>query len=491
MANFKTVRVSKGKNGWGGPLELTPTEEKKYVISVTGGGIHPVAKEIARLSGAEVVDSFKNPVAKEQTLVAVIDCGGTARCGTYPRLNIPTVNVKVMSPSGPLAKFMTDDIFTSGVTVDDIELVDGKEADAATVETVENAEDNKTEETSHKTVRVSKGKNGWGGPLELTPTEEKKYVISVTGGGIHPVAREIARLSGAEVVDSFKNPVAKEQTLAAVIDCGGTARCGTYPRLNIPTVNVKVMSPSGPLAKFMTDDIFTSGVTVDDIELVDGTEVDEATEETTQKAEETSNKQEVETTKASDEQSNGKNGNDETQERQGMMGIIDKVAKGAGTFMNIMYQAGRDTIDTIIKNIIPFMAFVATLIGIINYTGIGEILANIFVPLANNVGGLIILGVITALPFLSPLLAPGAVIGAIIGTLVGTEIANGNIEMSIALPALFAINAQVGTDFIPVGLTLGEAKPETISVGAPAVLFSRVITGPLAVVIAYFMSFLL
>mgnify|MGYP000993098648 FL=1 len=172
-----------------------------------------------------------------------------------------------------------------------------------------------------------------------------------------------------------------------------------------------------------------------------------------------------------------------------MMLIIDKIAKGAGKFMNIMYQSGRDTVDTVIKNIIPFMAFVATLIGIINYTGIGDIIAKLLSPLSDNLIGLVILAFITGLPFLSPLLAPGAVIGAIIGTLIGNEIGSGNIEMSIALPALFAINAQVGCDFIPVGLTLGEAKPETISVAAPAVLFSRTITGPLAVLIAYGMSF--
>lgn len=345
---------------------------------------------------------------------------------------------------------------------------------------------------NHKTIIISKGKNGWGGPLELTPNEEKKYVVSVTGGGIHPVAEKIAKLSGAEAVDAFKNPVEQNETLAAVIDCGGTARCGTYPRLRIPTINVKVMSPSGPLAKFMTEDIFVSGVTVNDIILADSktpvvrTEADESNEEKRKEENIEQSKETVITTSKQPEDNNKGNG-----KKRGVMGVIDKIAKGAGTFMNIMYQAGRDTVDSIIKNIIPFMAFVATLIGIINYTGIGEILANVFVPLANNIGGLLILGVITALPFLSPLLAPGAVIGAIIGTLIGNEIASGNIEMSIALPALFAINAQVGTDFIPVGLTLGEAKPATISVGAPAILFSRVITGPLAVVIAYFMSFML
>ena len=36
-----------------------------------------------------------------------------------------------------------------------------------------------------------------------------------------------------------------------------------------------------------------------------------------------------------------------------------------------------------------------------------------------------------------------------------------------------------------MGLSLGEADPETIELGVPAVLYSRVITGPLAVLIAY------
>jgi sorbitol-specific phosphotransferase system component IIBC len=47
----------------------------------------------------------------------------------------------------------------------------------------------------------------------------------------------------------------------------------------------------------------------------------------------------------------------------------------------------------------------------------------------------------------------------------------------------------VGCDFIPVGLGLGEAKVETVEVGTPAVLFSRMITSPLAVIIAWLASF--
>lgn len=29
MSAYKKVKVSKGRNGWGGPLEFTPTDEKK------------------------------------------------------------------------------------------------------------------------------------------------------------------------------------------------------------------------------------------------------------------------------------------------------------------------------------------------------------------------------------------------------------------------------------------------------------------------------
>ena len=43
-----------------------------------------------------------------------------------------------------------------------------------------------------------------------------------------------------------------------------------------------------------------------------------------------------------------------------------RIGKPMGDVVGILYQAGRDTIDTIIRNILPFMAFIAVLIGIIN-----------------------------------------------------------------------------------------------------------------------------
>jgi PTS system glucitol/sorbitol-specific IIC component len=165
------------------------------------------------------------------------------------------------------------------------------------------------------------------------------------------------------------------------------------------------------------------------------------------------------------------------------------VSRGVGSIVGTFYQAGRDTIDTVIRNVLPFMAFIAAIIGIINATGVGEWLARLLEPLAGSLPGLLAISVFCAIPFLSPVLGPGAVIAAVIGTLLGSQFKSGAIPAQYSLPALFAINSQVGCDFIPVGLALGEAEPETVEAGVPAVLFSRLITGPISVILAYFASF--
>lgn len=123
MAEYRSVTVKPGRGGWGGPLTITPTDERPLIYSVTGGGIHPVAARIAELTGGEAFDGFASSAKFERIAVAVIDCGGTARIGVYPMKKVPTVDIHATSPSGPLARFITEDIFVSGVKPEDVESV--------------------------------------------------------------------------------------------------------------------------------------------------------------------------------------------------------------------------------------------------------------------------------------------------------------------------------------------------------------------------------
>ncbi|MCO4315885.1 PTS glucitol/sorbitol transporter subunit IIB [Phyllobacterium sp. 21LDTY02-6] len=333
---------------------------------------------------------------------------------------------------------------------------------------------------TYKPVKISKGSNGWGGPLVIQLTPERNKVVSVTGGGIHPVARRIAELSGGEAVDGFKAPPVEGEMGVVVVDCGGTARCGVYPRKRIPTVNLTPVGQAGPLAQFITEDIYVSGVKEANIQLADGSEPAAAAGAAATSAAPPTPAELAASMRTSDASDSGEGG---------IIGLISSIGRIMGRVVGIFFNAGRRTIDQVIRNVLPFMAFVTMLIGFILYTGIGDVLAQPMGPLANNIVGLLILSVICGLPFLSPILGPGAVIAQVIGVaIIGPQIANGTISPAMALPALFAYNTQVGCDFVPVGLALGEAKPKTIEIGVPAVLISRQIMGPVSVLIAWIVS---
>lgn len=325
-----------------------------------------------------------------------------------------------------------------------------------------------------RAIKIVKGSQGFGGPLVIRPTEKKNKVMYVTGGNAPECLDKIVELSGMTPVDGFHTSVPEDELAMVIVDCGGTLRCGLYPKKGIPTVNVMPAGKSGPMAQYITESIYVSAVTSKQVSLADETEVSAA------------EAARVETKAENKLVQNTENSAPVTKQKKS---FISKVGMGVGKFVNTFYQAGRDAIQTCITTLLPFMAFVSLLVGFINGSGVGNAFAKLMTPLAGNVVGLVILGTICSIPGLSALLGPGAVIAQVIGTLIGTEIGKGHIAPQLALPALFAIDSQNACDFIPVGMGLAEAEPETIEVGVLSVMYSRFLTGWFRVIVAYLASF--
>ena len=342
----------------------------------------------------------------------------------------------------------------------------------------------------YRSIRIVSGDGGFGGPLVITPTPEKHTVIYMTGGNREPepLAR-ILGLSGMQAVNLGKDSCPEEEVALAIVDCGGTLRCGIYPKKGIPTVNIMATGKSGPLAQYITEDIYVSAVTSEEVSLANEEWSDYESDLIDTSFEEQSSASEQTTAQANGvtAQANGVLEEAESSADSRLSQALGPVI-AVSKVISIFQQSARDAVRTCLEMILPFMGFAALFIGICRGSGLTEFLAGLMKPMSASVLGLLAIGIICSIPGLSAVLGAGATAAQVFAAVIGELIATGGIMPALALPALFAINCQCACDFIPVGLGMTEAKKETTQVGIAAVTMSRFLTGWIRILIALVFS---
>lgn len=338
----------------------------------------------------------------------------------------------------------------------------------------------------YRSVTIVRGDGGYGGPLTVTPTPERHKVLYMTGGVHEPEPlQKILALSGMEAVDGNKETCPDEEVALAIIDCQGTLRCGIYPGKGIPTVNILATGRSGPLAKYMTEDLYVSAVTSAQVTGAMEAEPEEKTPEDTEDPRILREKEEAKEEGVSDPLT--EKGGEETG-TEASLGMALEPVMAAGRVVSLFRQAASEAVKTCLEMILPFMGFAALFVGICRGSGLTGFLAGLMEPAGSSLPGLMLLGIICSIPGLSAVLGAGAAAAQIFSTVIGTLIASGSLAPAMALPALFAINCQCACDFIPVGLGMTEARPETTQVGIAAVTMSRFATGWIRILIAVVFS---
>jgi PTS system glucitol/sorbitol-specific IIC component len=142
-----------------------------------------------------------------------------------------------------------------------------------------------------------------------------------------------------------------------------------------------------------------------------------------------------------------------------------------------------------LKKIAPPLLLGSILFILLFWTGLGDMIGNELSELTGPVPALLIIFAVSLIPVLSSALGPGLLIVIAAGILAGEQIAGKAATPVFSLAALCAFDAQIGWSFIPPSHVLGENEPETINAGVPAVVFTRLVILPIAVVLTALFSF--
>ena len=161
-------------------------------------------------------------------------------------------------------------------------------------------------------------------------------------------------------------------------------------------------------------------------------------------------------------------------------------AKEAGKFL---VRFGKKMLP-VLKKMAPSVLLGAIIFILLFWTGLGDKIGQELAALTGHVPALFIIFAVCLIPSVSPILGPGLLIAIMAAIITGEQIASGEAKPVLALAALLALDTQIGGSFIPPRLALGENEPETISAGVPGIVFTRLITIPIAVVLACLFTFL-
>ena len=280
---------------------------------------------------------------------------------------------------------------------------------AASSSVPEEGSDSVDSRTGYHTITITRGDGGYGGPLTITPTEERHIVLYMTGGGLEPepLAR-IVELSGMEPVNGNQETCPDEEVALAIIDCGGTLRCGIYPGKGIPTVNIMATGKSGPLAKYMTEDMYVSAVTSECVSAGVEDVADAVEEDVTDEAQVAEAALESKSAKAAEADAAKSSATSGKSLKTLLNNFLEPVLT-ISKVISLFQQSAREAVKTCLEMILPFMGFAALFIGICKGSGLTQFLAGLIQPMGGSLPSLLGLGIICSIPGLSAILGAGAV----------------------------------------------------------------------------------